>query len=79
MNPDAVGAVVEVEFDGRTLRRPVLAGGTGYGTGLAPVVHFGLGAAEEVASLAVVWPDGERVVFDRVGARRKVTVTRDSW
>lgn len=75
-NPDAIGATVEVRIGDRTLRRPMMAGGTGYGTGLPPIVHFGLGAHERIDQVVVRWPDGE---YSTVSAepRTRVTIVRD--
>ncbi len=57
-NRDGLGAVVEVEAGGRTLRRLIQAGGQGvHGSGPA-LAWFGLGPADRVDRLSVRWPDG---------------------
>lgn len=56
-NRNAIGAVVEVDIGGRTLRRRVRAGGHGHAFGGPPVVHFGLSDNTSV-DVRVTWPDG---------------------
>lgn len=64
-NPEGLGAVVTVELDdGRTLVRPVGAGGVVY-SWAAPTVHFGLGEAS-ISTLKVRWPDGTEESFGGV-------------
>jgi len=47
----------------------------GYGGARAPMVHFGLGDAQQVSALRVVTPSGEEYVIDEAfAARRAVTV-----
>ena len=58
----APGAVVTVELpDGGVLRRELVAGGS-YLSSEDPRAHFGLGGADRVASVTVVWPDGTTVI-----------------
>ena len=56
-NVDAIGAVVEVQADGRTSRREVTIGG-GHAAGQLGWIHAGLGGAAS-AQVRVVWPGGE--------------------
>jgi hypothetical protein len=70
-NTDGMGARVEVTAGGRTHLREVAATrGPAQGPSL---VHVGLGAAETVDALRVVFPDGARVEAEGVGTRRTVT------
>jgi len=55
-NRDAVGAWIEVDIGGRTLRREVTVGG-GHAGGQLGWVHFGLGPAPRV-HVRVQWPHG---------------------
>ncbi len=70
-NRDAVGARVEV----RRTHAPTLVALRGLGVGTladaGPWLHFGLGSQTQIEELAVVWPGGEREVFQgaRAGAR----------
>ena len=74
----AIGARVKVlSEDGRSFTRWVTAGGTGYGTGGPPEVHFGLGDVEKIERIEVKWPDGSQsyVAFGE-GVDRTITVIR---
>jgi hypothetical protein len=57
-NTHAIGAQVVVESGGRKLLRALRAG-TGYLSGNAPELHFGLGEATSVTSCTVRWPSGK--------------------
>ena len=59
---DALGATVEVRAGGRRQVRPVISS-TSYLMAVEPQVHFGLGSAERVEGITVVWPDGTREAF----------------
>jgi hypothetical protein len=56
-NRDAVGAWIEVDIGGRTLRREISVGG-GHAGGQLGWVHFGLGAAPQ-ARVRIQWPHGD--------------------
>jgi hypothetical protein len=55
-NTDAIGAWIEVQAGGKTLRRELNVGG-GHASGELGWIHFGLGAATDV-QIRVKWPDG---------------------
>jgi hypothetical protein len=55
-NTDAIGAWVEVQAGGKTLRRELTVGG-GHASGELTWTHFGLGSATS-AQVRVKWPDG---------------------
>jgi len=75
-NVRAVGARVRLHFFGRMLERTVLGGGTGYATGRDPEVHFGLGDADTVDRIEVIWPDGEVSWHEDVSSKQILTITR---
>ena len=77
MNTAAIGARIEVEADGRRQTRILHSGGTGYASSPPAEGHFGLGDAEEIDEIVVVWPDGERSVLAGVEPRQRITITRD--
>ena len=58
VNPDAVGAWIEVKVGEATASREVTVGG-GHAGGVAGWWHFGLAAAE-AADVRVIWPDGSK-------------------
>lgn len=70
---DAYGAVVTVIAGGRTWTRYVNSGGS-YLSSHDPRVHFGLGSADRIDRLNVVWPDGGEETFIVESADRCVTV-----
>jgi hypothetical protein len=75
---DALGAMVAVELaSGRVLWRRVRIDGS-YASSNDPRVLIGLGDAERVAGVLVVWADGSRERFapDAVGSGRYVTLVR---
>lgn len=72
---DALGARVDLEVGGRTLRRDVRSGYS-YLAANDPRVHVGLGEAREVSRVTVTWPDGAREVFGPLTADRVVTLMR---
>ena len=75
-NPDAIGAVVSATVDGRTQREWVTGGGTSFASNSVGPIHFGLGEAEQIDTLRVVWPDGESTVWTDLPARRITTLHR---
>ncbi|WP_168797927.1 CRTAC1 family protein [Pacificoceanicola onchidii] len=59
-NRFGIGARIEVILpDGTKMMREIQSGG-GFMSFDAPVAHFGLGAAQEITALTVVWADGGR-------------------
>ena len=76
-NRFGVGARVEVTAGGVTQLRWIHAGSTNLASSAPPEAHFGLGAADGVETLRVVWPDGGESVFADVPGRRVVRVTRE--
>lgn len=77
-NQSAVGARVKVVAGDQSWVRWVNAGGTGYGTGGPPELHFGLGDATHIDRIEVLWPDGE-TSWVGVGlvTDQRVTIVRD--
>lgn len=56
-NPNALGAVVQVET-ARHTQVALVTLTAGFHTQISPELHFGLGAAERVEGVEVRWPDG---------------------
>jgi hypothetical protein len=78
-NRDVVGARVKVIAEsGRSWTRWVSAGGTGYGSGGPPELHFGLGPEVRVDRVEVRWPDGQEswVAFG-AAADQKLLISRE--
>ena len=73
-NRDAIGAWVEVRFDGRTTLREVTVGG-GHAGGQIGSIHFGLGGSS-TAEVRVTWPDGHIGEWQPVSANGVVEASR---
>ncbi len=73
-NRDAVGAWIEADIGGRTLRREITVGG-GHAGGQLGWVHFGLGAARQ-ARVRVQWPHGDWGPWLRLAANQFAYVER---
>ena len=58
-NRFALGARLVAEVGGARLTR-TLTSSRGYASGQEPTVHFGLGSAERIDRLTVIWPSGRR-------------------
>ena len=56
-NRDAIGARVFVHLEGRVLRQTLQAGDS-FLAQSSKTLHFGLGEAEQIEQVRVVWPDG---------------------
>jgi hypothetical protein len=67
-NRDAVGAVATAHVGDRLLREEVFRGSTSAHSTRWKVLHFGLGDADTVDRLEIVWPDGTADVLMDVPA-----------
>ncbi len=74
VNPDAVGAWIEVRGENRRWSREITVGG-GDASGVAAPEHFGLGAQSKV-SVRVIWPDGGKSRWYRVTANQILRLER---
>lgn len=72
-NRDAVGASVWCEAGGRR-QRAVVHGGVSYLSQSDRKVHFGLGGAEVIERLEILWPRGERQIIEDLPADRAYTI-----
>ncbi len=71
-NTQAIGAFVEVRFDGKSHLREVTVGG-GHAGGDSGDLHLGLGTATE-AELRVIWPNGVTGDWQRVTANQRLVL-----
>ncbi len=74
---DAYGAEVTVRAGGRSWRR-WLNPGSSYLCSNDPRAHFGLGPAERVEAVEVLWPDGSAEVFPGCPADRVLELRKGS-
>lgn len=75
LHRDAYGAQVSVTAQSRKLTRWI-APSSSYLCSSDPRAHFGLGEAERVESIDVIWPDGLRESFPTTPVDRALTVRR---
>jgi hypothetical protein len=73
-NRDGCGARVTVFVAGEAIMRQVLCGSGGSGSGNQRQVHVGIGAADAVDRVEVLWPSGRRQVVDDVTVDRMLVV-----
>ena len=70
------GTLVAVELaGGRTLLRE-LHSGSSYLASEDPRLHFGLGTAQSIAKVTVVWPGGESMLIEEIAVNQHVVVQR---
>jgi enediyne biosynthesis protein E4 len=75
-NRDAVGAWVEVDLGGRTVRQELNVGG-GHASGHMGWMHFGLGAATQV-KLRVQWPHGDWSDWKTTAANQQLVMDKEA-
>ncbi len=76
-NRDAIGAQVELTVNGTTQRRQVMPS-RGYLSQVELPLTFGLGAADRVDSLKVIWPGGQVQQVEVTGVDRLLTVEQEA-
>ena len=72
-NPDAVGATAIAHVGEKHFTRQRIVG-TGFLSASSPVLHFGLGEAEQIDALEIRWPNGERQTLPHVRATQRLLV-----
>jgi hypothetical protein len=75
LNRDAYGAQVSVRVGDKTYRR-LINPGSSYLCSNDPRAHFGLGRAEHVDEMEVLWPDGKREPFKGSRADQAIVLRR---
>lgn len=77
-NTSAIGARVTLETTAGTRQYAEMVATRGYQSSVEPVIHFGLGSGNQVASVIVSWPDGRRSVHTGVQNNTTIEVSFDS-
>ncbi len=75
-NPRAIGARVTLHSGAHVQTRWLRSGGTGHGTFTPVVAHFGVGDADTIDRVDVVWPDGHTESATDVPVRPNWSVER---
>lgn len=70
---DAIGAKVQIRFDGKQATDWVIAG-DGYFCRNEAVVSFGLGESDTVEEVAVTWPSGAQQRIENVAADQRMLI-----
>ncbi|WP_284218178.1 CRTAC1 family protein [Agaribacter marinus] len=70
---DPIGAVVELFFNDKTLRKRVGSAGEIFSQSLLNIVHFGVGEVELIDKVEVTWRNGEKFVFTELPVNRVVS------
>ena len=76
-NRRAVGARVELEAGGRTQVQWLHAGGTSMASSGPVEAHFGLGSAEKVDRIRVIWPNGDLSEVEDQPVNAMLRLSRD--
>ena len=76
MNPNAVGARIDVRAGDQEWTRWIQAGSTNLSSGGPMEVHFGFGDLEQVDSISVTWPDQRVSMVERVDTRQHLVISR---
>jgi hypothetical protein len=76
-NRDAVGACVNVVAGGQRQTAEVRSG-RGFQSHYGTLLHFGLGAADQVEEIQVRWPGGGTQSLENVSADAKITILERS-
>ena len=72
-NRYGIGTTVTIETaSGQQVR--MLSPQTGFLSGNEPVVHFGIGKAEQIDQLTIDWPSGRRQTLSQVGVNQLLTI-----
>jgi hypothetical protein len=72
-NPDAIGARIRLEHDGRTQTREIVCG-AGYLSMQSLVAHFGLGTTEKIDRIEIFWPSGTRQELKGIRANQRLRI-----
>jgi len=72
-NKDAIGALVRLTANGST-QMTQKKGGCGYLSQNDPRLHFGLGMADTVEKIEIVWPSGKEQVLENIQANQILVV-----
>ncbi len=72
-NTLAIGTLIKARYNGQEhVHEQILT--RGYYSSSTPIVHFGLGDAQVVEKLEVIWPDGTVTVLNEVKGDQRLTI-----
>jgi len=76
VNPSAIGSWVELETNGQVQRQQVMPARS-YLSQVPLSLTFGLGKAEKISRLEVIWSNGQRQIVTVEGLNREILITQD--
>lgn len=72
-NPNGLGTKVTLK-NSKGIQVQEMTLTRGFQSSVEPILHFGLGIAEEVESLQVIWPDGKKQLLEQPSINKKIAV-----
>ncbi|MEZ4858894.1 MAG: VCBS repeat-containing protein [Flavobacteriaceae bacterium] len=72
-NKFAIGTKVFIETE-KEQQKQELYLNRGYESSVAPIIHFGVGAAKEIKRIGVVWPDGKISELGKTASNKSLTI-----
>ena len=69
-----LGSRVEIVVDGNRMLREIDGGGSSHLSQNETIAHFGLGSAEKIDSVIVIWTGGERQILVDQPVNQLITV-----
>ena len=76
-NIDGIGSKVVISLNGRKYMQEVHGGYGTHASQHSSLAHFGLGAAEKIDSILVIWPDGKKQSLANIPVNQKITITEN--
>ncbi|PCE62569.1 FG-GAP-like repeat-containing protein [Sediminicola luteus] len=73
LNPQGIGAKISI-YEGGQLQMQELMLSRGFQSSVPPLLHFGLGNAQQVDSVRVQWPDGKYQLLKNIETNHKLTL-----
>lgn len=77
-NRYGLGSKVSVTTKDGTTQTQELILSRGYQSSVEPVLHFGLGEIDEIASLKIVWPDGSLQRIEDIEGNQELVIQKDT-
>lgn len=74
-NRDGFGSLIKIKVNGRWYLQEANGGYGTHASQHSSIVHFGLGTAEEIDSLEVIWQGGISEVIEGIASNQLITVT----
>ena len=70
-------AKVRISYQGQTLQKEYVTT-RGYQSSCSHNIHFGIGEAESIDNIEIIWPDGKIQKIDNPKINQRLTITKDN-